>query len=90
MNARKKELEAQIERFEKDIDDYEDQYCEALNDYGQIKIGSLTFYPADIIRELDSTAYRCGLIDYVDSLDKEDDEKYKALIEELEEIENNE
>lgn len=45
-----------------------EQYDEMLNEIeGPISVGILTFDPADVLRELDPTAYRCGLLDYLDA-----------------------
>lgn len=46
----------------------EQQYQELLNEPGLVDVGGLTFEPARVIEELDPTAYRCGLIEYIDSL----------------------
>ncbi|MEN6420375.1 MAG: hypothetical protein ABFD76_00385 [Smithella sp.] len=79
-----KEKENAIDSFKLDVDDYENSYCEALDSEGPVVIAGLKFDPSSALRELDPTAYRCGLNDYVDSLEKEDDVKYKELEEELE------
>ena len=91
IEAKKAEIEAkqqEIDGFELDIDDYVEQYEEALNEEGLVKVGGLTFEPATIIRELDPTAYRCGLNDYVDGIEKSDSEKYQELEDELEALED--
>ncbi len=77
-----------IDSFEIDPDDFIEQYEESLNSEGEVKVAGLTFYPADIIKELDPTAYRCGLNDYVDGIDKAEVKEYQQLEEELEELEN--
>jgi regulator of replication initiation timing len=74
---------SQIENFEIDPDDFIDQYEESLNDDGAVKVCGLTFWPADIIKEMDPTAYRCGLNDYVDGTDKSDIKEFQDLEEEL-------
>ena len=49
-------------------DDLKEQYDEMLDEvYGEIKIGTLTFSPSRVLRELDPTAYRIGLSEYEDS-----------------------
>jgi len=83
IKAKQKELD----NFEIDPDEYEDEYCEALDAEGDVYVGGLTFSPSQIIRELDPTAYRCGLIDFVDGMDIEEVPEYKELQEELEELE---
>lgn len=91
IEAKKAEVAAkqnEIDSFELDIDDYVEQYEEALNSEGEVKVAGLTFYPADIIKELDPTAYRCGLNDYVDGIDKGNDDKFIELEDELEALED--
>lgn len=83
-----KNLKEKIECFELNSDDYEDQYEEALNEQGPIKIGALEYDPAMVLKEVDPIAYNAGLSDYVDSLDKEDNDEYKNLEEELERLED--
>jgi len=78
----------EIDSFEIDPDDFIDQYEESLNSEGAVQVAGLTFYPADIIKELDPTAYRCGLNDYVDGIDKADCKAYQELEEELEALED--
>ncbi len=81
--------EKEIDNFELDNDDYEEQYRDMLEEIsGPVKIGSLEYSAARVLEEVDPTAYRCGLNDYVDSLEKEDDPKYKELEEELETLED--
>lgn len=48
--------------------DCEDEYFDVLNDcYESVEIAGITFDPADILKQLDPIAYRCGLRDYLDS-----------------------
>jgi hypothetical protein len=50
----------------------EQLYDEILNDsYGEIKLGYLTFLPADIIKNCDPIAYRVGLSDFESTLEEE-------------------
>ena len=81
------EAQTAVDNFEMDEDHYEDQYCEMLNEDGDIIIGSLRFSPSDVLKEMDPTAYRIGLSDYVDGLDVDDDPEYEKLKENLEELE---
>lgn len=82
-----KALQNQIDHFELDPDDYADQYDEMLDDcHGDF----LGMNASHILKKMDPTAYRCGLLDYLDGLDQ-DDEKMEndeclELFEELEEI----
>lgn len=66
------EINNKIEFFEPDPDEHIDQYEEFLNGAGDVEIFGCTFFPADILRELDYTAYRQGLLEYVDALKIED------------------
>lgn len=91
IEAKKAEIKAkqnEIDNFEINPCDFEEEYCEMLNEDGLVKVAGLSFDADQIIRELDPTAYRCGLNDFVDGIDKEDVEEYQKLLEELEELEN--
>jgi predicted nuclease with TOPRIM domain len=59
-----------------------------LDEQGDIEIGTLSFSPSDVLREMDPIAYRTGLLDYVDGFDIEDDEEFAELKENLEELES--
>ena len=84
INLKKMELD----NFEIDPDDYTEQYDDFLNEEGTVRVAGLEFDPAQIVKELDPTAYRCGLVDYVDGIEKSDVKEYQELEEELEELEN--
>jgi len=57
-------------------DDLREQFEEMIDEiYPEIKIGTLTFSPSRVLRELDPTAYRIGLYEYEDSL--MEDEEYE-------------
>lgn len=74
-----KALQAQIDRFELDPDDYTNQYDEMLDEVNGEFMG---VQASRILKEMDPTAYRCGLNDYVDSLDLDEELKtYKAYAE---------
>jgi hypothetical protein len=45
-----------------------DFYDELLNEFGEIKIGSLTFMPSDVIKKCDPIAYDQGLLDFEDMM----------------------
>ena len=76
-----------IDNFEVNPYDYEDQYCEAIDEGGPVRIGSLEYTASYVLREIDPIAYRCGLNDYVDGIDREEVDAYKELTEALESIE---
>lgn len=80
--------EKEIDNFELDNDDYEEQYKEAIDSEGPVTVAGITFDPSRILQEMDPIAYRCGLADYVDSCEKDDDPKYQELAEELETLED--
>ena len=87
LTAQAKVLQNQIDNFELDPDDYVDQYEESLDDCHGDFLGMNASY---ILKEMDPVAYRCGLLDYLDGLDQ-DEEKMNndeclELFEELEEI----
>ena len=50
------------------INQFEDFYNDLLNEMGEIKIGSLTFMPADVIKKCDPVAYDQGLLDFEDMM----------------------
>jgi len=79
------EKQAEIDSFEIDSDTVIDQYDQMLDDlYGEF----MGYLPSDILKSVDPIAYRCGLVDYVDSLDISEDPNYQELIEELEDLES--
>ena len=83
------DLEKQQEQIELDPDDYEDQFDESLDDsIPEIEIGSLTYSPSHVLKNVDPTAYRCSLNDFVDSLDVEDSDEYKALQSEIDQLQS--
>jgi chromosome segregation ATPase len=81
------DLKNDIDTYEIDPYEFEDQYCEMLDEAGPVNIAGIEFYPAHVLQEIDPTAYRCGLIDYVNGIELTIDEKYNELVEELEELE---
>lgn len=63
------EIEAiknQIANFEANPDDYEKEFDEMLEEVHGEFMGYSASY---ILKQIDPIAYRCGLLDYVDSLD---------------------
>lgn len=81
------QINNKIENFEIDPDDYEGDYDEVLDAGGAVVIGGCEFFPSRILRELDPVAYRCGLNDYVDSIDVSDDANSCDLCDELADLE---
>lgn len=83
LKAKQAEMEAyEITRSHDDFREYLDEI------YGTVEIAGSTFNTGYALEQLDPTAFRGGLNDWIDSLDKEDEEDYKELMEEEEEFEN--
>lgn len=45
-----------------------EQYDDFLDESGEFTVGGCTFRPSYILKELDPIAYRCGYLDYADSM----------------------
>lgn len=86
MQSQIADKEKQQDRIELDPDDFADQFDDMLDESGTVEAGGYSFYPSRILKELDPTAYRCSLNDFVDSLDVEDSDEYKALQEEIDQL----
>ena len=87
MQSQIADKEKQQEQIELDPDDYEYQFDESLDDsIPEIEICCLTYSPSHVLKNVDPTAYRCGLNDFVDSLDVEDSDEYEALQEEIDQL----
>jgi uncharacterized protein YlxW (UPF0749 family) len=80
-------MQGNIDSFELDESDYEDQYIECIDSEGAVMVAGMAFTASRILQELDPIAYNCGLTDYVDGIDKEEEDDYKELVEELESLE---
>lgn len=86
LQAQAAEKRKEIAEFEIDPDDKEDEYRDMLDECYEPFMGQ--YNAAHALEAIDPTAYLCGLIDYVDGLDKESEPAYKELEEELEAIED--
>ena len=80
----REELEEKQKRYaELEAGENTDSYDEALDAEGPVKVGGLEYMPSHILKEVDPTAYRCGLNDYNDSemsdLESEIDDLKKEL-----------
>jgi len=54
-------------------DELYQRYRDDLDEiYGEIKLGGLSFYPAQVIEQLDPIAFRCGFADWADAGDWEE------------------
>lgn len=84
------EKQYELKHFEIDPDNHIEAYNEMLDEcYDLSKVGGPFEHMSAsyVLKECDETAYRCGLNDYVNGLDKEDDLEYQKLAEELEALE---
>jgi chromosome segregation ATPase len=90
LNQDLERLQADLNNFELDPDSYEDQYCEMLDDlYSEVcNALPISISASRLILEFDPTMYRCGLNDYIDSLDVSDDQAYQDLEAEISELED--
>ena len=82
-----KALQAQIDNFELDPDDYAERYDDMLDEcHGDF----LGMNASHILKKMDPVAYRCGLLDYLDGLDQDEEKMYNdgclELFYQLEEI----
>ena len=82
------EIKKELECFEINQDKHEESYRECIDEQGPVVVAGMRFTASRILEELDPIAYRCGLADYVDSLDVADDEEYKELENELADLES--
>ena len=95
LNAKKQERAlnlADLEVKKQEMDDYEidpdsleENYKDCLNEIYELPHG---WDYTDVLERMDPIMYRCGLNDYVDGFDKEEQDDYKELQEEFEELDN--
>ena len=78
------ELEAERDKFSLDVDDYEEQFEEFLDEQYPEFFGHP---PSAVLKDFDNIQYSEELSNYVDTLDVEDDKEYKKLVEEIEDLE---
>ena len=79
-----KAIREKIENFEVNPDDYENEFDDMLDEVRGEFMGYNASY---ILKQVDPTAYRCDLLDYVDGLEiapDELEEELNTLLEELE------
>lgn len=81
-------LRKQINCFELNPDDYVDEFDDMLDSQGDVVIGGLRYSPSHVLKNIDETAYRCGLLDYVDGINTASHQDYIKLVEELENLES--
>jgi chromosome segregation ATPase len=85
------EAQKKIQNFDPNPADFEELFNEALDEQGDIKIGNLTYSPSHVLKQVDPTAYRCGLIDYTDSVFTDNPSaypEYKELEDEIADLES--
>jgi hypothetical protein len=57
-------------------DELEEMHDEMLDEsYPEIKIGSLTFYPSQVLANCDPIAYQISVNEYADFLQEQEDEE---------------
>ena len=87
--AQAKALQAQIDSFELDPDSYAERYDDMLDECHGDFMGMNASY---ILKNMDPVAYRCGLLDYLDGLDQDeekmDNDECLELFNRLEDIES--
>jgi len=88
LSERLEDLEDQIDNYEIDPDDYIDEYDDMLDELGDVTIGTLSYSASRVLEEIDPVAYRCGLTDYVDSIDLDDIAEYRELVDERDTIQD--
>ena len=75
----------EMDDYEIDPDSLEESYKDCLNEMEEMPNG---WDYSDVLERMDPIMYRCGLNDYVDGFDKEEQDDYKELLEEYEEFDN--
>jgi hypothetical protein len=51
-----------------------DYYDSMLDSEGLVTVAGMIFYPSDVLKKMDPTAYRCGFNDYMDAIGIDTDE----------------
>lgn len=91
----KEEVENRINEMEEQDDEWTDLYEETLDTDGDVTIGNLSYSPSEVLKQVDSIAYREGYNNWIDEYISEatqeleniedDIKKQKKEIEELKE-----
>lgn len=65
-----KELLADLKERKEELEncDNEEEYDEMLDSFGMVTICGMEYYPSNVLKSVDSVAYRCGHTDFNDSL----------------------
>ena len=73
--------------LEVDPYEFEDEYCQALDEQGPLTIGGSEWEHSQVFREIDPTGYRVGLVDWVDgAYEVTDTQDYKDLEEKFDDL----
>lgn len=79
--------QSEINNFEYEIS--ESDFNEFLDEIEQpVNVCGMQFYPSDILKSCDPTAYRCAKSDYESNYDLDEVEEYTDLKDELEALES--
>ena len=82
------ELNQAIDQFDVSNHFTEDDYAAYMDEVSeQVEVAGMMFNQSDILKALDYTAFRCGYLDYIDTIDLDSIPAYAELIEELEGLE---
>ena len=85
LNKELEEKQQELDNFELDESEYEDAFCEMLDELYNPMFG---FYPSRILAECDPIQYDMALSEYVDSIDVSDNSEYQQIESEIEELED--
>lgn len=78
--------QSEIDNFEYECS--ESEFDEVLDDcHESYSLGSMTFYPSDVLKSCDPIAYRISKSEYESDYDLDDCEEYMDLKDELESLE---
>ena len=92
LKAKREELKVskrEFESFEVNPNDFKEKFEKELNDYyGEIKIMNASFRASDIVEKLNYTAFREGLLEYVDCVIKHGP-RYRELWNKIRNLEEN-
>lgn len=80
-------IQESMDSFKLNPDDYEDDFIELLNDeYPDVDICGYSYSPVYILGEMDPSAFRRTLLDYVDTLDVTESEEYKEMEDDVDDL----
>lgn len=80
----REDKQKKLDNFELDSDNYEEQFRGFIDEVSdEVVVLGMRFPPSRVLEELDPIAFSCGLADYVNNLDKTQDQEYQELEGEL-------